>query len=350
MEEDAPLPPTQQAEAPATEVVEKREEENSNVVARETDKKAAVTQEESRIEADVERCLQRELPRLEARIAQNIQASLERTLQTIIERSVQAAIERGSHGAVKRVLQHPTRIGNSVSRDTCPDLSLIKGARNYEWHNTQETLGSAHCILKIGLDYNKHRKPRGQARLTDWSLFRKAEDATLTAPIEKYEWAESLLGVRDRFARTLQTSEEVPAIDNHLQQRNLKRALHGFAGMDEQLVAALTSKYFCTMKDNEPVREYEGMENPDLDREFEVEETQAALMAMRRSTAPGNDNVTTIDLHRPNPVGLCPESYQGPVDIIFNQAGPFWRYYGTLSTTPAPLLRPSDDAGPQTRH
>ncbi|KAH7981399.1 hypothetical protein HPB49_023765 [Dermacentor silvarum] len=105
MEEDAYLPPTQQAEAPATEVVEKREEENSNVVARATDKKAAVTQEESRIEADVERCLQRELPRLEARIAQNIQASLERTLQTIIERSVQAAIERGSHGAVERVLQ-----------------------------------------------------------------------------------------------------------------------------------------------------------------------------------------------------------------------------------------------------
>lgn len=267
--------------------------------------------------------------------------------------------------------QHPTRIGNSVSRDTCPDLSLIKGARNYEWHNTQETLGSDHCILKICLDYNKHRKPRGQARLTDWSLFRKAEDATLTAPIEKYEeWAESLLGVRDRFTRTLQTSEEVPAIDNHLlhiwearrgltrrwkrqkynrklkikiaeltsqaeeyawtlaknnwlakcdslkgslgtkaawrllrclieptksrgeQQRNLKRALHGFAGTDEQLVAALTSKYICTMKDNEPVREYEGMENPDLDREFEVEEIQAALMAMRRSTAPGNDNVT----------------------------------------------------------
>lgn len=36
MEEDASFPPTQQAEAPATEVVEKREEENSNVVARET--------------------------------------------------------------------------------------------------------------------------------------------------------------------------------------------------------------------------------------------------------------------------------------------------------------------------
>ncbi|KAH7964789.1 hypothetical protein HPB49_001337 [Dermacentor silvarum] len=45
------------------------------------------------------------------------------------------------------------------------------------------------------------------------------------------------------------------------QQRNLKRALHGFAGTDEQLVAALTSKYICTMKDNEPVREYEATPN-----------------------------------------------------------------------------------------
>ncbi|KAH7948931.1 hypothetical protein HPB49_003606 [Dermacentor silvarum] len=322
MEEDASLPRTQQAVAPATQVAEKREEENSNVVAREIGKKATVTQEEARIEADVERCLQRKLPRLEARIAQDIKASLERNLQTIIERSVQAAIERGSHGAI--------------------------------------------C-----LDYNKHRKPRGHARLTGWSLFRKAEDPTLTAPIEKYEeWAQSFLGVRDCFTRTLQTSEEVRAIDDHLlhiwearrgltrrwkrqkynrklkikiseltsqaeeyartlaknnwlakydslkgslgttvawpllrclieptksrgeQQRNLKRALHSFAGTDEQLVAALTSKYICTMKDNEPVREYEGMENPDLDREFEFEEIRAVLMAMRRSMAPGNDNVT----------------------------------------------------------
>ncbi|KAH7936887.1 hypothetical protein HPB49_006022 [Dermacentor silvarum] len=103
MEERASLPPTQQA--PATQVAEKREEENINVVARETDKTAAVTREEARIEVDVERCLQRELPRLEARIAQDMQASHERTLQTIIERSVQAAIERGSHGAVERVLR-----------------------------------------------------------------------------------------------------------------------------------------------------------------------------------------------------------------------------------------------------
>ncbi|KAH7937686.1 hypothetical protein HPB49_014678 [Dermacentor silvarum] len=268
--------------------------------------------------------------------------------------------------------------GNTVSRDTCPDLSLIKGARNYEWNNTQDTLGSDHCILNICPDYNKHRKPRGQARLTDSPLFRKEEDPTLTAPIESYEeWAESLLGARDHFTRTLQTSEEVRAIHNHLlhiwearicltrrwkrqnynrklkikiaeltsqaedlgtkaawhllkclieptksrgeQQRNLKRALHGFAGTDEQLVAALTSKYICTMKDNEPVREYESMENPDLDREIEVEEIQGALMAMRRSTAPGNDNVTPVRVAtfgRRAPRAVVPRCCRGDAVLV----------------------------------
>ncbi|KAH7981096.1 hypothetical protein HPB49_021538 [Dermacentor silvarum] len=58
--------------------------------------------------------------------------------------------------------------------------------------------------------------------------------------------------------RTYVLAEVQPTKSRGEQQRNLKRALHGFAGMDEQLVAALTSKYTCTMKDNEPVREYEG--------------------------------------------------------------------------------------------
>ncbi|KAH7949283.1 hypothetical protein HPB49_007238 [Dermacentor silvarum] len=126
MEEDASLPPTQQAEAPATEVVEKREEENSNVVARETDKKATVTQEESKIEADVERCLQRELPRLEARIAQNIQASLERTLQTIIERSPEIRAGRGlnvSSSQSARARVNPQCLGRRKSEPRNTGLS-----------------------------------------------------------------------------------------------------------------------------------------------------------------------------------------------------------------------------------
>lgn len=42
---------------------------------------------------------------------------------------------------------HPTRIGNSVTRDTCPDLTLTKNIRHADWLNTEETLGSDHCIV-----------------------------------------------------------------------------------------------------------------------------------------------------------------------------------------------------------
>lgn len=38
----------------------------------------------------------------------------------------------------------PTRIGKSVTRDTCPDLTLTKNIRYAGWLNTEETLGSDH--------------------------------------------------------------------------------------------------------------------------------------------------------------------------------------------------------------
>lgn len=42
---------------------------------------------------------------------------------------------------------HTTRIGNSVCRDTCPDLTLIKDIRYQGGHNLDETLGSDHNII-----------------------------------------------------------------------------------------------------------------------------------------------------------------------------------------------------------
>ncbi|XP_049524037.1 uncharacterized protein LOC125945791 [Dermacentor silvarum] len=197
------------------------------------------------------------------------------------------------------------------------------------------------------------------------------EDNPPPPPSEEYEkWAESLLAAREKVTRTLQTSEDVPAVDNHLlhlwearrgltrrwkkqklilklkikiaeitqqaeeyawtlaknnwltkcdslrgglgakstwnllrcliepsktrgeQQWNLERALHGYAGTDEQLVTALASKYLGTTKDDEPVLHYPGKDNPELDRDFDEEEIQAALLSMRRGTASGHDKIT----------------------------------------------------------
>ncbi|KAG0430095.1 hypothetical protein HPB47_023009 [Ixodes persulcatus] len=44
--------------------------------------------------------------------------------------------------------EHPTRTGNSVTRDTCPDLALIKFTAE-DWNNMEESLGSDHSIVEI---------------------------------------------------------------------------------------------------------------------------------------------------------------------------------------------------------
>ncbi|KAH7984728.1 hypothetical protein HPB52_023686 [Rhipicephalus sanguineus] len=46
----------------------------------------------------------------------------------------------------------PTRVRNSINRDSCPDLAFVKGVREARWENDGETLGSDHCILRIQIE------------------------------------------------------------------------------------------------------------------------------------------------------------------------------------------------------
>ncbi|KAM7312834.1 uncharacterized protein ISCGN_009738 [Ixodes scapularis] len=50
----------------------------------------------------------------------------------------------------------PTRIGNSVSRDTCPDLTMTKRLADAEWCNTEETLGNDPSIQALTNFFNQH--------------------------------------------------------------------------------------------------------------------------------------------------------------------------------------------------
>lgn len=113
--------------------------------------------------------------------------------------------------------QHPTRVGTSITRDTSPDLTLVRNARNYEWLNTGETLGSDHYMLQTIFESNKHSKPRGQARMTDWEKFRKDTKLVTSEQITSYEeWAASILDLKENLTKTLATTEDHPAVDNHL--------------------------------------------------------------------------------------------------------------------------------------
>ncbi|KAH7941397.1 hypothetical protein HPB49_013331 [Dermacentor silvarum] len=61
---------------------------------------------------------------------------------------------------------HPTRLGNSVTRDTCPDLSLTRNIRHVTWENLEDTLDSDHFLLRIAFPTQKMRHIRGPACIT----------------------------------------------------------------------------------------------------------------------------------------------------------------------------------------
>lgn len=67
----------------------------------------------------------------------------------------------------------PTRMGNSVSRDTCPDLTFVKYTHDVYWENAEENLGSSHFILWMSVATAKVRRKLGQVKITNWNAFRQ---------------------------------------------------------------------------------------------------------------------------------------------------------------------------------
>lgn len=89
--------------------------------------------------------------------------------------------------------QDHTRIGNSVSIDTSPDLTFLKGIRAAKWVNTGQALGSDHYILSTVFSAAKHKDKVNGPRVTDWDRFRKTRADTAIAEIENLEaWVEAL--------------------------------------------------------------------------------------------------------------------------------------------------------------
>lgn len=112
---------------------------------------------------------------------------------------------------------HPTRIGNSVTRDTCPDLTLIKNIRHADWLNTEETLGSDHCIILTTIRTHPLTRPYQQAKLPDWTKFRLEYTNSIPIPHQGYAtWSQHLVSSLRHTEQTVQLSEATPAVDNHL--------------------------------------------------------------------------------------------------------------------------------------
>ncbi|XP_077553450.1 uncharacterized protein LOC144168315 [Haemaphysalis longicornis] len=70
----------------------------------------------------------------------------------------------------------PTRTGNSVSRDTTPDLTFVKNivAEDVEWKNTGLDLGSDHMIVETTVRLSRASAPQARKhKWVDWEAFRR---------------------------------------------------------------------------------------------------------------------------------------------------------------------------------
>ncbi|XP_040069898.1 uncharacterized protein LOC115329459 [Ixodes scapularis] len=113
----------------------------------------------------------------------------------------------------------PTRQGNSVERDTNPDLSWHRGVGNVTWTNLHENLGSDHHIIEIKLA-DPRIKPRPthsgpKTHLTDWHRFRLDLDQ-VHGPTDLQSWVNAICETKSKHTKNITRSPEHPQIDSHL--------------------------------------------------------------------------------------------------------------------------------------
>ncbi|KAH7950939.1 hypothetical protein HPB52_003227 [Rhipicephalus sanguineus] len=90
--------------------------------------------------------------------------------------------------------QSPTRIGNSVCRDTSPDVAYCKNIAQARWENTCQLGSSDHYIIAVQLQTSAGKKVANAiARITEWPKFREVrESEALDSITSLKEWTTSL--------------------------------------------------------------------------------------------------------------------------------------------------------------
>lgn len=117
----------------------------------------------------------------------------------------------------------PTRVGNSVQRDSTPDLTFTFNIRNAHWHCTDNSLGSDHYLIQLDLTLIPSMKPcPRQSYITDWDDFRQIrEQATALSPTVSegslQDWVHNILS--DARSATKAIDPDLPSdtADSRLQ-------------------------------------------------------------------------------------------------------------------------------------
>ncbi|KAG0431031.1 hypothetical protein HPB47_022150 [Ixodes persulcatus] len=112
----------------------------------------------------------------------------------------------------------PTRTGNSVERDTNPDLAFHHGPSVAEWSASDEQLSSDHRLIHLTLITNvKQKVRRNTARITNWDHFRyHTSNNPPPTDADPRAWANHLLQAQKKCTKEAQTTTATPYIDTHL--------------------------------------------------------------------------------------------------------------------------------------
>lgn len=113
-------------------------------------------------------------------------------------------------------LTTPTRIGNSVARDTIPDLTFSKNCLNTTWLCLRETLGSDHDIISTSIPFERKPRRKGTAHLTNWPAFRKDESDLPPIGENLEDWTQALEQQVGKYTQLIALTEDIPAVDPHL--------------------------------------------------------------------------------------------------------------------------------------
>ncbi|KAG0427990.1 hypothetical protein HPB47_025010 [Ixodes persulcatus] len=249
---------------------------------------------------------------------------------------------------------HPTRRGDARQQDTTPDLTFVRYAKDAEWTNTWEDLGSDHYVLKTTIRAGPG-KPRGRkCKITEWNKFREllgeyeTEDRTTKVIPEEADvaasdgrllhlWeAKASLQERQRtqrnnrslrrriaqLSRTIETyagqvtrqqwqdtcdgfdgQPNVPKTWNilrHLldpdgcktaQRSKMCEIIRSHKGDEDDLVEEIRKRYIGDNPPRTPTT-YGGADNEVLDADISVFEVTETLRDLKTKSAPGPDGVT----------------------------------------------------------
>ncbi|KAH6925197.1 hypothetical protein HPB50_001565 [Hyalomma asiaticum] len=107
------------------------------------------------------------------------------------------------------------RTGNSVSADTCPDLTFSLNVRDGHWKNLEENLGSDHFIISFSTSTPKLKRDLGSASMTDWQAYRRYP-LPLAPPATADQWAQDIKEAYEASTRKIRLTTENPVVDPHL--------------------------------------------------------------------------------------------------------------------------------------